>query len=842
MTSCLSTDTSTLNDSISYQNRMNVSRAARNDLPPEPLSKYYEERKKIIFSKKDVISNENLYLNLLKKSQLVVNDKCSQCIRGGFFGRLQDIYNLSVVFKENIANYSLVFSLYFIKGENLKAYQIFILMCEQNKPSINFLLLKIIEQLPKIANNNKIALFYPMITKTMLQTLSIFIKLSGKFHKPNLEKQYIILYFKIVHILSSTVIRYKQGNNTEISNQLKNERRYFYASFLFDSSLYLFNRYQPLSTIIDILQHIIELYGNKLTFYPDEIESILLLKVSFNLGLFCYINGNNNESINNLIQARERLLDIKYFPKSTIKNTKFTFPKEENNMFHRSSIINNSSTNLCNLNEYNYDFNTNINNTRSKNKRASLNSCGFGHGNERKALDIFKERNVDSDREHTKKNLRPKYFSNIYLGAYSILTFQKPILLDQVKEKILVEIELILSEIELNRKNYKESLNHINTILKMNSYGKSNHNRNERQGIIKSKTISSPFKNDNTSNGKDESEENKNKNKFTISIKSTAPSDSNLLWINQKKNNNSNNKLLPLDNIKLTNYVLTNSDRNRMMFILENIENANNGIQNAFSDSESLPKYNNKNVIKRNESLNKDKKVITSKEMEKFFIFICNLSLYQLKILNQSQPEPSEKRNDLPIVFNNQFQDCLTNAQRKSLFSLETMGLTRYILLKDTNKEICPENLDYRFMRYRLKDTDPDDEISKKIKNIKYIKGRNGINRNSSCDTFDFPNNYISRSIQIEFEEENSGIDIVLNKIISDENKNFIKHHRNDILTFIKQMSKEDQKLVLDNPKLLKNIINKTSKKYNLKIQENGGNNNIINDKHVNFLFEKSNI
>ena len=152
-----------------------------------------------------------------------------------------------------------------------------------------------------------------------------------------------------------------------------------------------------------------------------------------------------------------------------------------------------------------------------------------------------------------------------------------------------------------------------------------------------------------------------------------------------------------------------------MMFILENIENANNGIQNAFSDSESLPKYN-KNIIKRNESLNKDKKVITSKEMEKFFIFICNLSLYQLKILNQSQPEPSEKRNDLPIVFNNQFQDCLTNAQRMSLFALETMSLTRYILLKDTNKEICPENLDYRFMRYRLKDTDPDDEISKKIK------------------------------------------------------------------------------------------------------------------------------
>ena len=73
MTSRLSTETSTLNDSISYQNRINGSRPARNDLPPEPLSKYYEERKKIIFRKKDVNINENFYLNLLKKSQLLLN-------------------------------------------------------------------------------------------------------------------------------------------------------------------------------------------------------------------------------------------------------------------------------------------------------------------------------------------------------------------------------------------------------------------------------------------------------------------------------------------------------------------------------------------------------------------------------------------------------------------------------------------------------------------------------------------------------------------------------------------------------------------------------------------------
>jgi len=475
MDSFLSTDASTFNESISYQNyffrpRDAMANNIRNDLSPEPLSNYYEERKEIIFNKKDVNSNEDLYLNLLKKSQLIVNEKYYKILNGGFFSKTpKDIYNLSLALKENIANYSLIFSLYFMEGENLKAYKLFVQMCELNKNSINFITSEINIFFPKITNNNRIGLFYPTIIKIMLQILSIFIKLSRKFGKSTLEKEYIILYFKIVHILSIKFRGYRQGNSIETINILKNERKYFYASFLFDSSLYLFNRYQTLSIIIDILNHILELYGNKLTFFSDEIESILLLKVNFNLGLFYYVNGNNNESINNLIQAKKRLLDIKYFPE---------------------------------------------------------------------ALD-------NNDREYS-----PKYLSNIYLGANSLLTFKNPILLDQIKEKILVEIELLLSEIELNRKNYKDSLNHINAILNMNSLSKSNNN------------------NSNDLDG--------NNNKLMLSIKSSVPSDSNLLSIKKKNNNINNNKINPLDNdnIKLANYVLTDTDKNRMMFILGKIESA----------------------------------------------------------------------------------------------------------------------------------------------------------------------------------------------------------------------------------------------------------------------------
>ena len=80
------------------------------------------------------------------------------------------------------------------------------------------------------------------------------------------------------------------------------------------------------------------------------------------------------------------------------------------------------------------------------------------------------------------------------------------------------------------------------------------------------------------------------------------------------------------------------------------------------------------------------------KELEKFFIFYATLSAYQIKILNDTQPT-SEKRNYLPILFQNQFKDCLTIRQIIALGNLRVMALSRYVILKDPNKLILPNNL-----------------------------------------------------------------------------------------------------------------------------------------------------
>ena len=841
-----------------YQNKSSIVNK-RDDLPPESLTKYYNDRKKILFGKIDKNKNEDICFNLIKESQKAVNDKFRECENGGFFKNVpSNIYNLSQYVKENIANYSLIFSLYFMEGEFYKSLKLFLLMCEQNRNSINYLTSKIIESLQRISNSNKIAQFYPTITKTMLQVLAVFIKLSGKFHKSTLGNFYITLYLKITHLLSITVIKYNPGNSSEINNQLKNERKYFYSSCLFDSSIYLFNRYQPLSIIIYILQHILELYGTILTFNTSEKELVLLLKVNYNLGLFYYMDGHNYESINHLIRARDKIFEMKYFPTTPLKNIRTTSTNEENSyIINKFSHNTNSSSNLIKVNELMPDFNKNIQFSRNKNKRTSLNSSGFSHNNsfgfeKQNLFSFLKDKNINSIRDNSRKiSLKQKQYSTIYLGVSSLLNLENPIILEEIKEKLIVEIELLLSEIELNHKNYRESLNHISIILNMNSKEISNNNaklknnNDNDKGIIKSKTVNSLIKSTSSSttpsNGISELDENKNNNKFMKSLKVSIPSDSNLIWVN--KNNNNKIKINSIEGIKLTKYQLTFNDKNRLMKILEEIENANNGNQNNISDSNMYLK-NSKNLIKRNESLNKDKKIINSKEMEKFFIFICSLSIYQIKILNESQPEPSQRRNDLPIIFNNQFQDCLTNAQRMSLSVLETMSLTRYIILKDTNKDICPENLDYRFMKYRLKETDSDEDNSYKL-NYK-SKTIDNLKKKSYSIKKQFTNTGIhklleKKKFENEFMEDNSNINLLLKEIKSEENIKFINAHKNSILKLLRQMTLEEQRLFLENPKLLKKIINKTSKKYEEKLEENGGDSiNVNNNKHVNFSIDKN--
>ena len=785
-----------------------IKQKGKDELPEESTTQYYEDRKKIIFKKLTIENDEEYILGLVKKSQLKVNNKLKQCKGGGFFSiKQEDIYWLSVFFKENISNYSLVFALYFQSNKTLDALKLFLLMSEQNKKVLEYLIHKEMEQLPKIANTNKIALFYPSITKTLLQVLSLFIKLAAKFNKSVLENYYIKQYLRIVHLMSYIVIKYvNPGKIDEINNsQLKNERKYFYSQCLFDCSIYLFNRFQPLKIPISILQHILESYSSNINYFFNEIESTLLLKINYNLSLFYYVDGFNSEAINNMNQAKERLNDMNKL---------------------RSNNNNDNNTFLLDFNEVVSPKNNHI--SRNKFQRSSIRTSTHKYDKDTLELQstLYLKATCDSMNAKITKN-KCKEYSTIFIGAYNILRFKNPIELDIVREKILTEIELIMAEIELNNKNFKESLNHINFILNLqkNETIESTIFNKEIIRLTKSKTNTSQNELDTF----DKKSVDKN-NRFILNYKKNSNNDNSLFLLTRDKssnnllkdnlslshNNNTSNYNPPIQSIK---YHLTSNDKSRINHLLEEIEklsweNDKNISKNKLLYQQEESKYN----IDQNKVILRSKKNIASKEMEKFFIFICGLSIYQLKILNDTQPPPSRRRNDLPIIFNNQFQDCLTNSQRMNLSLLETMSLSRYILLKDTNKDISLENLDYRFMMYRIKEKDNEDKISNKINDLKkklnrYKRARNfkGYNLRSHTLRIKGTKNVAKK---IELEEENSQIKYLM-KNSSPINKKLITSHRKNILKFLDEINTDEQKIFYKNPDLLTKFI--TSAENDLK-------------------------
>ena len=804
--------------------------------PPETIGQYYEQRKKIIFG--NLIDNENYINKLLFKTQTYMNKQyqaTSNSRRNTFFNvDNKAIYNTMIDFKEAISNYCLIIHLYLNKGFYKRAFELFLLMYIKNEVIINYFYKKIKDELPRISSSNRIGKFFPNLTKMFMQLLSCLIKLSGKFSKSKLQNFFIKHYLATIHVVSDTVIKKfgGQNNNTnEIDNETRHIGKYFYSNCLFDAAIFFFIKYQPLFISTFILQHILDLYHDKSFCELIDVEQVLLLKVNYNMGLFLYSDGNNIEAINNLNQAKNRLSDIKFLPLTKEKKekpiqgilqnaisteqmpilSKLTYSQKTFSNFLNSEKLRQSSKNFFmnkkktktneglksltsnkDLNDSLYGLNNNKNNFNN-NLRISLNRKYPNSVNKKQSMPI-------NDVEAIRESLLPRKSSGVLFGS-QIMTLQQQC--ENVEEKIYNEIELIMSEIEISQKNYREALRHLKKLLPTNE-----------------QLTVPPFLLRNSLNLRNKYLEEKN-------------------------------KVFEKDRITDTNfcnyYILSDSDKRRLMALLYKIDQAFDDNYDLYSDNETSQKSVNEYQI-RNYNLER-KKLINSREMEKFFLFICNLSLYQLKILNESQPKPSDKRNDLPIIFNNQFKDCLTNTQRMQLCLLQSMSLSRYIILKNTDEDICPENLDYNFMRFRIKDTDTDkdkgkekEKLNNNIYNLKFKKSRN-VNSNNNKD-FNFNNygfnNTVSTHIKTKYDidEENTmpDYDTLLNNIKDDENRDFINNYRNSIIHLLSDLNRQEQKVFLNSRKMLKKLINKMKKGIIQKEKKEG---KIGKEKHKNRFNDK---
>ena len=754
------------------------------NLDNEPLGNYYEDRKKILFGYIDINKEEFYISQFLLNSQKKLNNEYVKITTGSsfFYDVPKAIHKFTLCMKENISNFCLVISLYLLKNKKEKSFEIYLLMCKQNKKMLELIYSKLLSYSHKPSTNS--ILFSPKIAKMYIQILSCLIKLSGKFCKTTLQNYFCILYIKTNFILSLrhlpkiTLISYK--------NELTYYRLYIYANCLFGTAIFNFYKYQPLSFSIYILQHILNIYQD-INIKDSKLEQLLLLKVCYNLGLFFYVNGFNVKAINSLNLAKEKLNDIILFQNNR---------SDEKEFMERNSAVLNGKENILNKLTF---YKRKINNKNDKNiEEIILSKFSKKKANQNISLKVIKEETTKESAKDKKVVCDIKDKSRFFSGITKN-EFKQSFSFENTIKKILLKIELLLTQIELNKKNYRGALEHINLIL---------NNKKSKDDLEADLSKQQTFK---------------IINKTYKNLKSFQIGKIKKYDINDKDNNKN----------LFDESIITENDIKLIKLLLSKIEHDYN--ENMHFDQDD-----NSSSEKKDDcayfSADKPKKTMTYsnfKEMEKFFIFICSLSIYQLKILNESQPKSSSfsKRNDLPIIFTNQFKDCLTMSQRMALYELQTMCLSRYIILIDSEKEISPENLDYKYMKYRVKSSKGTEE-EKEFKIISEIKGRNINNKNSNDSIIkSLSTNTLSikRTIKKEYEIEDESciFEILLNKIKNENNKKFIESHKKSIINILNNLSEEDKKLFLNSPFLLEKMLEKVESKVKRRNRNNNNSNNI---------------
>ena len=766
---------------------------------PEPLGEYYESRKKLIFGKVNILEEQSFLSQFLLKSQKKINKEHNQLItRAFFFDVPQKVYDFCLDVKENISNFCFIIHLYLKLNREDKALEIFLLMCKENKDKLEFMYTKLNLYCKKSSSAMKA--YTPPIAKMISNLLSCLIKFSIKFCKTKLQNYFFCLYLKSIFSLNFREI--KPG--LDYKNELSNNRLFIYTSLLFDSSIFHFYNYCSPEIIIKLLQHCLEIYKDNQR-EKNGYELVLMMKSNFNCGFFYFIDNKYKESTNCLNAAKELISDIVQYNLNSKEDE-----KEFLNDLGGYSILSEEKNTLFCL--------------KFANKRIS------------KLHD--KSLNLNLSKYIKDLNNQGKKASSVVLGSKKN-ELQLPLLLEQIKRKINLEIDLLLCQIEMNKKNYKAAYNLINTVINSNmikdDFQSGLNSRKKRLGVNKNFRSLKTYQN--------------------IRVKP---------------------KISEINNGIKTD--LSEKEFNLIFSLLEKIEKA--------LSSESLE--DKAFIFKKRTLIFPNEKVPLSsyshfKELEKFFIFICSLSLFQLKILNESQPEYSEKRDDLPIIFTTSFRDSLTNSQRMDLDELETMSLSRYIILVDSKKDISPENLDYKYMKYKVKTHSENEEEEIFELQLSFEEEKNFINNNKIYSKRG--RNYCTRNINnnkgifssssninnsttvrktittvsvgkrssyrrtLKFNEENDYFEILekmIRSIRDKKNEKFMSKNRKLIFEYLSGLNLKDKKFLIDNPKLLQKMMddlaNKIARKKQKKLLEEKKiiNENFKNDASYSFSFEMS--
>ena len=612
-------------------------------------------------------SNQNIIKNKTKKNaeiNLEIKNK------GKIFNKFENMMIICVLI------------LYYLnkKQKRNEAKIIYLLIIKYNMKHIKYLEESVNFQNLLTDKNFKYKInIYKYANFVLLKIYSLLIKYGFLLNLSFYGSLFLKKYLKLSHryYLYSLAIH----KNKYVSKESIKNIKIWFSSLNFNSASFSIANYLPMKIPIYFYNTALNIYNFSEEYDYDLKEKYFILNTKYNKSLLLYINGESDKAIDTLKEIKINLFayieDYNYVEEKNV--TKF-INKKQSKSFQKI-------------------FNHIILNEKNKNNT------------------IKKLTNINLELEplfisNTPINI--EMFVNKFTNLYRIINIP-----NIFKFPILIKTELLMAEIELDKKHHRISYIFTNHALAIIS-------------LIKK------YKNNYILNKYKEEE----------------------VYINEFLNIINNLNIKTESNFEEEEDEESEKEYSRAIKTLKNKE------------------------IELKERINFNKNIL--KELEKFFIFMTNLSFYQIKILNDTQPK-NDKRNFLPILFEDQFRDCLSLRQNLLLNDLNIMNLSRYIILKDPFKLIIPSNLN----------------ISKEYLEKPELFKYSFINTNESR------------------QKEEKLLDKKVNKIfkqIINSSKNglltLLNNNKNLVIKIIKRSNKADIKNILENPEVLKNPIEKYRKKH----------------------------
>ena len=678
---------------------------------------------------------------------------------------LIDVYIMKKL-ESLIARYSLIIFL-FIKEKNItESKKIFLLMIKDNLKYFNYIENKIIFYFTtKDKKNIQPKENYKMLQK-LIKIYSFIIRYSQIFNTMNNRNKFMGKYFRLINVNFQSFLNL--ANFHGLNYETKNLIYYWISVYLTYVNYFSILNYSSLSIIITLNNIIISLYKNADENLLSLLEKKLLINTMYNQGIFLYINDQKEEALFNLMKLEEKM---KYFDNK---------PKSKNySSVNRNGILVSNSS----LQSMPY----------FEKKKLSYKSNN--------PIQLWKKVKVKEQNGYFsgKKNNLMKSMKTVKSGYYTYL----------------------YDDIEKICKNFIKSKIKLSDITLLVDYGIENGKLSSKEVTELDKKIYSLFqKTDSTTtnsimrNSQIVLPTNKRKefNFPKYLIEPLFMKIELLMAEIEIKKKNIQKSYEHVIKVIFLLIILKFSRRHIFQRNYSNIQKILNGYLAMIDELCNEKKEESNNNINENDQINSNGQLIIvnynnneeenkktnndetiTKEFEKFFIFLSSLSVYQIKVLNETQPK-STKRNDLPIFFSTQFKDCLSTIQRLQLDNLQTMVLSRFIILKNQNRWIIPSNLNTNLLNS--------------------IKEKNSSKKKISCNYMNYLKSLKIYSLNNNQKEYSNYKKIIVSKKITPKMKEFLNNNIEYALKILENSSEEEIKYMINYPLILVHPIKRYKKKY----------------------------